>query len=265
MVLMAIVAHPDDEAFGMGGTLTKYGHAGVEVHLVMATLGEQGQIANPNLHTDQPINVIRERELRSACTCYGIENLHLLGYLDGQTTIVPQNQAVHKIVKLIREVKPQVVISFGPDGVYGHYDHLAVHRWATAAVYIAAQANYWPEAGVPHTVSKFYHRALAAAQVAHFTELNGRDFVLMDGIPFPFVGHPPERITTIIDVSEQWPSKLRAIRCHASQLHPDMAYLQPDFDVSAYPWLKQETFILAQHTLETPPAFPEDDLFAGLC
>lgn len=119
LTLMAIFAHPDDEAFGTGGVLSKYAHEGVEVHLVMATLGEAGQVANPAIQLHQPLGAWREQELRRACASYGIHQLHLLGFMDGQTTVAPQSLAVFRIVKLLRQHQPQVVISFGPDGITG--------------------------------------------------------------------------------------------------------------------------------------------------
>ena len=122
LTLLAIFAHPDDEAFGSGGTLTKYAHEGVDVHLVKATRGEAGQVFDPDIRLTQPIGLLREQEMRNACATYGLSGLHFLGYMDGQTTIAPQSDAVYKVVKLLRQLKPQVVLSFGPEGVYGHYD-----------------------------------------------------------------------------------------------------------------------------------------------
>ncbi|MDX1521384.1 MAG: PIG-L family deacetylase, partial [Anaerolineae bacterium] len=203
LILMAIFAHPDDEAFSSGGTLTKYASEGIEIHLVTATLGQQGQLANPAVALTQPIGVLREQELRCACEAYGVAHLHLLGYMDGQTTIAPQSEAVFKIVRLLRTIKPQVVLSFGPDGSYGHYDHLAVHRWATAAVDLAPNPEHWPEAGPAHSVAKFYHRALPESTVQNMEERFGRSAVMMDGVPFPFFGYPDEAITTVIDIRDQ--------------------------------------------------------------
>ncbi len=268
LTLLAIFAHPDDEAFGTGGTLTKYARQGVEVHLVAATLGEAGRVANPAVKVDCPLGAWREQELRCACECYGLAGLHLLGYMDGQTTVVPQSGAVYKIVTLLRRLKPQVVISFGPEGIYGHYDHLAVHRWATAAVELAGQADCWGKAGPPHQVAKFYHRAMFEEQVAQIEEINGSSFVLIDGVPFPFSGYPAEKITTVIDVSEYAQAKLAGIRCHASQLRPEIPYLRADFDPSRQPWFNQEAFILAcsraDIRLSLSPGCKENDLFAGL-
>ncbi len=269
LTLVAIFAHPDDEAFGTGGTLAKYAHEGVEVHLVMATLGESGQIANPAIQPAEPMGVFRERELRNACEAYKIAGLHLLGYMDGQTTIVSQSGAVYKIVKLLREIQPQVVISFGPEGIYGHYDHLAVHRWATAAVELAGDSERWPEAGPPHQVAKFYHRAMFEEQVAQLEEISGRKYVPIDGVPFPFAGYPPEKITTVIDVRDYAEAKLTGIRSHVSQLGPaNNPYLQDEFDLATHPWFTQEAFILARHSpnleVTLPSTDKEDDLFAGL-
>ena len=269
LTLVAIYAHPDDEAFGTGGTLTRYAHEGVDVHLITATLGEVGQVASPDMTLTQPISVVREQELRCACQHYGIKGLHLLGYVDGQTTVVPQGTAVYKIVKLLRELRPQVVISFGPDGIYGHFDHLAVHRWATAAVQLAGQADCWPKAGPCHTVAKFYHRALAEEQVARMEKLVGRSYLLMDGVPFPYAGHPMEKITTVIDVRDYAETKLKGIRCHTSQLALDNPYRQATSkDIATDPMFWQETFILAQCQPGLRPVIAadrkEDDLFAGL-
>ena len=268
LTLMAIFAHPDDEAFGTGGTLTKYAQEGVEVHLVTATLGEVGQLANPNMKLSQPLNVVREQELRCACACYGLSQLHLLGYIDGQTTIVPPSGAVFKIVKLMRQLRPQVVLSFGPEGIYGHYDHLAVHRWVTAAVQLANESDRWPELGSAHAVMKFYHRAMPEEQIKLMEQNFGRSAVPMDGIPFPFTGYPMEKITTIIDVRAHIQAKLQGIHCHASQVDPNSPYLQDGFDWQANPGFWQETFILAHHhpdlKLDYTNEQKERDLFAGL-
>lgn len=264
LALMAIFAHPDDEAFGVGGTLAKYAHEGVEVHLVMATRGEAGQFANPAVAPTPPLGLRREQELRQACQHYGISQLHLLGYLDGQLAVVPPAEPVFKIVRLLRQVKPQVVLSFGPEGVYGHFDHLVVHRWAAAAVELAGHADRWPEAGSPHQVAKFYHRALPQPQVEQMASTFGRAEVDMGGVPFPFAGFPLEQITTTINVREYAHTKLTAIRCHLSQLHPEMPLLQDNFDPFENPWFWQETFILAQINGALRPTTHETDFFAGV-
>lgn len=265
--LVAIFAHPDDEAFGTGGTLAKYASEGVDVHLVIATRGEAGQIANPAVTPTRPMSLLREQELRRACECFGITQLHMLNYIDGQTALVPPSEAVLQIVRLLRSLKPQVVISFGPEGIYGHFDHLVVHRWSSAAVQLAAQAGYWPEAGPAHTVAKFYHRAMPQQQVDQMEEHVGRGAVSMDGIPFPFVGYPMSQITTVIDARDHAQAKLNGIRCYQSQLSPETPMLEADFDPLANAWFWQETFILANANGKLPRLTgqeKEDDLFAGV-
>ena len=235
----------------------------------MATRGEMGQIANSEIKPTVPIGVWREQELKQACEHYGVTQLHFLGYMDGQTTIASQSEAVYRLVKLMRQIKPQVVLTFGPDGVYGHYDHLAVHRWVTAAVELAADAERWPDVGEPHTVAKFYHRAPSEEQRRGMKEQFGYDAVFMDGIPFPFVGYPWEQITTVIDIEDVVETKIKAIRCHASQFPPDWPFFQEGFDWKAHnPNFGTETFILARSdpkiTINCPDGAKEDDFFNGL-
>jgi len=268
LALMAIFAHPDDEAFGTGGILSKYSHEGVAVHLVTATLGEAGDLANPDVKITVPMSIKREQELRSACKAYGPIKLHLLGYMDGQTATVPLTEAVYKIVKLIRQYKPQVVVTFGPEGIYGHFDHLVIHRWASAAVSLAASHETWPMAGEAHQVTKFYYRVITQTQVDQMAETYGRDFVPMGGgIPFPFIGYPDEQVTTMVDIRNYLSHKIAGIRCHASQIDPTMPALQEDYDHTTDPGMWQESFILVKSTLANTAVSSEKletDLFAGL-
>ena len=160
--ILAIFAHPDDEAFGTGGTLARYAAEGHDVYLITATRGEAGQIAAPGLATPANLPFVRERELACACQIYGIHPPILLNYQDGQLAVVHQGQAVGKLVRHIREIRPDVVTTFGPDGIYGHYGHIAVHRWATIAVDLAADPDCFPDLDLcqPHRVGKVYFRTL---------------------------------------------------------------------------------------------------------
>ena len=265
--LMAIFAHPDDEAFGTGGTLARYAAEGCGVYLVTATRGEAGQIVESDLATAANLPYVREQELRCACEIYGIHPPLFLGYVDGQLPIVHQGQAVGKLVRIIRKLRPQVVITFGPDGIYGHYDHVAVHRWATIAVNLAADHDCFPNqlAGAcqPHRVSKVYFRALPEEQVVAMSDGNKPAAVTMDGVPFYFTGRRCDEITTIIDVSDYTEAKLRGIRCHATQVGPDSPFAETPDEVIQQPWFRNEHFILAHSTVGWPEGV-ETDLFAGL-
>ena len=265
--LLAVFAHPDDEAFGTGGTLTKYAALGCDVYLVTATRGEAGQIARPELATEENLAEVRERELRCACEVYGIRPPILLGYVDGQLTIVHQGQAVRKLVRIIGELKPQVLLTFGPDGIYGHYDHLAVHRWASIAVDMAADPDCFPDLleaqREPHRVSKVYFRAMAQDQLDARAHNGVPPAVMMDGVPFRFVGRSRDEITTVIDISAHATSKLRGIQCHRTQLSRDNPYAGAPETVLEMPLFLQETYVLSQSTVGWPTGV-ETDLLARL-
>jgi len=265
--LMAVFAHPDDEAFGTGGTLARYAAEGCDVYLVTATRGEAGEIASPDLANAANLPDVRERELRCACQVYGIHPPRFLGYVDGQLATVHQGQAVAKVVRLIRELRPQVLITFGPDGIYGHYDHIAAHRWATIAVDLAADPDCFPEHLVgtcrPHPVSKLYFRVLPEEHVAGRSEEGRPAASMMDGVPFYLVGYPRDEITTVIDVSDHLEAKMRGIRCHATQVRPDSSFVRAPDEAMRQPWFRHEHYILAHSTVGRPEGV-ETDLFAGL-
>jgi len=263
--LMAVFAHPDDEAFGTGGTLTRYAAEGCDVYLVTATRGEAGQIAEPGLATPANLPAVREHELRCACEIYGIHPPRFLDYVDGQLPIVHQGQAVGKLVRVMRELKPQVLITFGLDGIYGHYDHIAVHRWATIAAHLATDPDCFPDPELcePHQVDKIYYRALTKEQVATMAEDEKPASVMMDGVPFFFSGLSRDEITTIIDVSDHVEAKLNGIRCHATQVGRHNRFVDTPDEVMHEKWFRQETFVLARSTVGWPDEV-ETDLFAGL-
>jgi LmbE family N-acetylglucosaminyl deacetylase len=267
LTLMAVFAHPDDEAFGTGGTLTKYAAEGCDVYLVTATRGEAGQIAESELATTANLPYVREQELRCACEIYGIHPPRFLDYQDGRLPIVNQGQAVGKLVRIIRELEPQVLVTFGPDGIYGHYDHIAAHRWATIAVDLAADPDCFPErltdACKPHQVSKVYFRALPEEQVAAMSEDGKPAAVMMDGVPFYFVGRRDGEITTVIDVSDHLEAKLRGIQCHVTQVGLHSRFAEAPDEVMREPWFRSESFMLARSTVGWTEGV-ETDLFARL-
>lgn len=263
---MAVVAHPDDEAFGLGGTLAKYAAEGCDVHVVTATRGEAGDIRDPELANRANLPQVREQELRCACDTYGIHPPHFLDYVDGQLPIVHQGQAVGKIVRLLRELRPQVLITFGPDGIYCHYDHMAVHRWATAAYDMAADESCFPDqirdSCELHQVRKLYYQVLSEEALTAMSPEGQAASVMMDGVPFPMVGWPPEKITTAIDVSDQLETKLKGLMCHATQI--DVTSELEGVDVAQMAQaFGRETYVLARCTVGWPDGV-ETDLLRGL-
>ena len=267
LTLMAIFAHPDDEAFGTGGTLSRYAAEDHDVYLVTATRGEAGQIADPKMGSTANLPLIRERELRCACQVYGIHEPVFLNYVDGQLPTVHQGQAVGKVVHILREIRPDVVVTFGPDGIYGHYDHIAIHRWTSIAVDLAAEEDCFPEqlsgSCQPHQVRKLYLRSLPESQVMAMGEGGKPASVMMDGVPFVFHAHAPDEITTVIDVSDYVDQKLEGIRCHASQIGEDSPFNKGPEEILSQPWFYQESYILAKSTVGEPEG-QETDLLERL-
>ena len=264
--LLAVFPHPDDEAFSIGGTLARYAGEGCDVHLATATRGEAGEIRDPSLANKASLPQIREQELRCACQVYGIHPPRFLNYVDGQLAMVHQGQAVGKLVRIIRELKPQVMITYGPEGIYGHYDHIAVHRWATIAFDLAADASCFPEqlsgACAPHQVSKLYWTVVPEEMVAWMSQGGRPMAVMMDGVPFPMVGYRREQISAVIDVGDYLETKIRGLACHATQFDAAGDVEQAQQFLSS-PLMRQETFILGRSTVGQPSEV-ETDLFAGL-
>ena len=147
--LLAILAHPDDEAFGLGGTLAKYAALGHQVYLICATKGESGKITDPNIDPNTDKGQLREQELKDSCKALGIHEPIFLGYLDSgrfERTRHDDKQALmnvdeleieQKILEHLAVLQPDIIITFDPHGIYGHIDHIKMHRAASAAFWSA--------------------------------------------------------------------------------------------------------------------------------
>lgn len=222
--LMCVLAHPDDESLGLGGALAKYAREGVETYLVTATRGERGRFG---VHTERPapevVGRVREGELRAAAAELGICEISLLDYVDGEMDRADWGQAVAKIVSHLRRVKPQVVVTFAPDGGYGHPDHIAISQWTAAAVVCAADPQFKIGGGEgqrfsPHRVSKLYYAVRSKAHWEAFQNAFRRIRMTVDGVEREPVPWPGWAITTVVDASDYWEAAWRAIRCHKTQL-----------------------------------------------
>src|SRR5438552_3924235 len=182
--LMAVLAHPDDESLGLGGTLAKYASEGVEIALLTATRGESGRYLG---HHDQrhpgpaELGRIREAELRAAASTLGVRELSLLDYHDGKLDRADPHEAVARIASHVRRARPQVVITFGPDGAYGHPDHIAISQLTTAALVAAADPAFMAERQPPHAVLKLYYIAWSAAAWAAYQEAFKKLVSTVDG------------------------------------------------------------------------------------
>src|SRR5688500_13119669 len=156
--LMAVLAHPDDESFAVGGALAKYAALGVETYVVTATRGERGRhFTDVDRPSDEEVGRVREAELRAAARVLGVREVTFLDYHDGEVDAADPAEAVARIVAELRRVRPHVVLTFDPFGLYGHPDHVAICQLTTAAVAAAADPGFDAGAAPAHRVAKLYY------------------------------------------------------------------------------------------------------------
>lgn len=235
--LLVAVAHPDDETFGMGGTMARLAADGWGVTVVCATRGEAGEIADPSLATPETLGSVREQELRRACHILGVDDVRFLDYRDSGMEGTPENAdpralcnappaaATEAFAALICDVDPSLVLTWDPSGGYGHPDHIAVHRFASAAF-------------AQESPSSAHRRALyyTTLPVQLFEEMASE--LAKQGVSFGDDGMreraeqlPHLPFTTAIDVSAFIARKFEALKQHATQMPADSPFqrLPPEF------------------------------------
>ncbi len=273
--LMAIFAHPDDETFGMAGTMARATASGHRVALVCATRGEVGEIADPALATPENLGQVREQELRNAMAAVGVHDVSFLGYRDGELADADVDEATGRIVAHLRRFRPEVVATFAANGGYGHVDHMAIHRLTLAAVAAAADPTRYPEQltnGVtPFRVRKVYYPGMPRERMLEMrreAQSRGEDFIPGGNaatIPVEEMGTPMAEITTHVTLNDdEYAAKRNAMAAHATQLPAGGPFSQ------ATPEQLRQFMGTEQFVLVAPPisdrAYPADetDLFAGL-
>lgn len=225
--LLAIYAHPDDEAFGAAGTFATFTDLGGEVTLVCATRGEVGEISDPALAMPETLGSVREVELRGAMAHVGVSDIRFLGYRDSGMAGTAENQApdnfinasdeevVETLVTIMREVEPDIVLTFGPDGIYGHPDHIKAYRTATQATVRYAESSGGDGPAL-------YYNAVPRERIQTMAQQReSGPFVNMTPAQIAQLGTPEELITTVLDVSSQFERKMAAIFAHRTQIGPD--------------------------------------------
>lgn len=159
--LLCVFAHPDDEVFCAGGSIAKYSAQGCEVMVISATKGDAGQIRDANIATRRTLGSVRALELQHSCQHLGVHQAYCLEYGDGTLKDLDIQVLVADVVRIIRKFQPEVVITFGPDGAYGHPDHIAIGEAATLACKLAGDSHHFPfqieEGLAPFTPAKLYH------------------------------------------------------------------------------------------------------------
>jgi mycothiol S-conjugate amidase len=278
--LLAVHAHPDDEASKGPATVAKYHHAGVRTVLVCCTGGEEGEILNPALDTPEVrdhLDEVRRRELETSAEIIGYDEVVWLGYHDSGMAGTPANErpdcfarapldeAVGRLVEIIRRVRPQVIVTY-PDEQheYPHPDHLRVHEVSMAAFEAAGDPARYPGTGEPFAPSKVYYTVWSVARMRGMHEK-----FLELGLESPFDERWQTRfnrevkLSATIDVSGFDDVRADALRAHATQVDPTSPFwfgLPPEVMRTIHPY---DDYLLARNRLG-PVDVVEDDLFAGL-
>ena len=279
--ILSVLAHPDDESFGMGGTLAKYASEGAAVHLICATRGEAGEVDSTYLDEYDSIADLRVAELNCAAKALGIESVHLLSYRDSGMTGSPDNnhpqalinasleEVAGEIAVLIREIKPQVVLTFDPVGGYRHPDHIAIHQATTRAFALAGDSAYESSSAAFQPARLFYHTI-------------PRHFIRLNVWLLKFLGKDPTRYGKNQDIDltqlagDDFPvhvriaygayqsAKLAASECHASQGGRGLTRGPMRFLAWLFGGRAVDQFMQAYPEVNEGQDSPTADLFAGI-
>lgn len=275
--LLGVFPHPDDEGT-MSGALLTYGQAGVETGLICLTRGEVGEISDPALATPETLGSVREGEMRAATQVLGVHNLWFSGYRDSGMAGTPENQdprslvqaeatdVVGKIVAVIREFRPQVVVTFDETGGYGHPDHIAAHKHTTSAFYAAADAAQYPELGPAYQVSKLYYSSFPRSALRKMGEWMQSQQVEVEAwvnrLNPEQMGLADELIDVRLDVLAHMETKGASWSKHRTQMNPNSSFARIPAEVQRE-WRKYEYYHLAATRVGADVA-GEDDLFARI-
>lgn len=279
LCVLAVHAHPDDEASKGAGTIARYRAEGIRTVLVCCTGGEEGEILNPAMDRDEVRNnmkEVRRSELARAAEIIGYEQVHMLGYRDSGMAeseanfhedcfaAAPLGEAVDRLVRLVRLERPQVIVTY-PDeqGAYNHPDHLRVHEITAPAVRSARDGSYRPELGEPWDVTKVYYSTWSRAR------LEARHKAFLDlGLESPYDERWFERpdsdhnITTRVSIEGFEDVRRDGLLAHETQIDPESSFW------FGLPWdVEKAIHPVDDYRLADGPSWvevPEDDLFAGI-
>ena len=289
--LVSVHAHPDDEASKGAGTVARYAAEGIRSALVCCTGGEEGEILNPAADAPEVranLGAVREAELRASVDAIGYGELYLLGYRDSgmpdteanarpdNFANAPLDEAVGRLVAIIRREQPQVVVTYGDERVfYAHPDHIRVHEISVVAFDAAGDPSRYPDAGPAWQPSKLYYSGFSFRRIHALHEAYermGQESPYAEriaqlekaGLPADLKITPP---TTLVDVSDFLDARRRALIAHRTQIDPESHWMQVSDDLlrETFPW---EEYVLAKSLVLGSPMptedNPEHDLFAGL-
>jgi N-acetyl-1-D-myo-inositol-2-amino-2-deoxy-alpha-D-glucopyranoside deacetylase len=296
--LLLVHAHPDDESIGQGATMAKYVAEGRGVTLVTCTAGEMGEILQPGLEhlaadRDDTLGEHRQGELADAMAALGVTDYRFLGgfgtyrdsgmqwHEDGHAVpaddlrpnafwLADLTEAADHLVRILREVRPQVLITYDQFGGYGHPDHIQAHRVATYAAHLAAVPSYKLELGEPWEVAKIYWGAMSESRMrASLRALrDAGDTTTFEGMdpdgPLPHFITPDEHLAAMVDGTDYLDQKMAALAAHRTQITLDGPFFALSNNQGNSVWAT-EFYRLAKGTLgPTNDEGLETDLFAGL-
>ena len=273
--LLACFAHPDDEAFPVGGLLASNVAEGRRVRLVTTTLGEEGEIRQEGSATKETLGEIRRIELSCAVRALGLESHELLEYRDSGMAGWKANNhprayinanddvVVERLVREIREFRPQVVLTFEPGGLYGHPDHIAISKHATQAFDLASDRGAFPEQltnGLkPHAPQRLFYSARPKGfrlEWANKLRAAGEDFPLPSPEQLDH-GNPPEEIHLTLDLSAHLETKMACILCHRTQVAASWPYHRVPREVAEWV-MGREYYIRSRPDVSAGETVPED-------
>lgn len=281
--LMAVHAHPDDESSKGAATSARYAAEGNEVLIVTLTGGERGDILNPAM--DRPgikerMPEVRREEMAKAAAALGVQQTWL-GFVDsglpegdplpplpeGSFATIPLEVATEALVKVVREFRPHVMITYDERGGYPHPDHIRCHEVSVAAYEQSGDPEAFPDAGEPWTVSKLYytHGFIRDRMVLFSDEFarHGQESPFSEWLSKwdPSRGDLMGRVTTQVECGKYFPQRDDALRAHATQIDPNGVFFAVPLEWQQRLWPTEE-FELAQTRVKT--SIPETDLFAGI-
>ncbi|KFZ79709.1 GlcNAc-PI de-N-acetylase [Amycolatopsis sp. MJM2582] len=281
--LMAVHAHPDDESSKGAATMARYAAEGHEVMVVTCTGGEAGSVLNPAM--DRPevlanMTEIRREEMARAAKILGVSHTWL-GFIDsglpegdplppvpeGSFAVIPLEESTGALVKVIREFRPHVIVTYDENGGYPHPDHIRTHEISVAAFDAAGEAERYPEAGEPWQPMKLYYvHGFSRARMTVFHEA-----LLARGLESPYEewlkswdpdkADVMERVTTRVECGEYFEQRDEALKAHATQIDPNSRWFAVPRDLQREVWPTEE-YELVRSLVDS--TLPEDDLFAGL-
>ncbi|OLZ54098.1 mycothiol conjugate amidase Mca [Amycolatopsis keratiniphila] len=281
--LMAVHAHPDDESSKGAATMARYAAEGHEVMVVTCTGGEAGSVLNPAM--DRPevltnMTEIRREEMARAAKILGVSHTWL-GFVDsglpegdplppvpeGSFAVIPLEESTGALVKVIREFRPHVIVTYDENGGYPHPDHIRTHEISVAAFDAAGEEERYPEAGEPWQPMKLYYvHGFSRARMTVFHEA-----LLARGLESPYEewlkswdpdkADVMERVTTRVECGEYFEQRDEALKAHATQIDPNSRWFAVPRDLQREVWPTEE-YELVRSLVDS--TLPEDDLFAGL-